>query len=707
MKDYSERINLWNDYANKLRSDVDFKEIAKVQSESKLVKVYNKTKNEYLINNKHFKVPSRNTKYVDLNDYYDHKKFYTDLIYYLSAIADTITDSISNENYIEFKFVKSDKIRRLSLIHYVFNMLMWYSLFVLEIDVTEDLLFMPKSFNNKEFTKYMNEKIIMPNMHIVTMNEMSELMARVYDIFILICERFGLLLGLSFSMYDILSMWDDKEIYDLNHTKIDNNVQIAEGERIIDENCKRYMKKIMCRKDDNCLKPFLRSGQGVNSKQLREFTISTGFKPTLAGNTINIKPSSNYITDGLRKPTDFIVDASGGRKANVLGTKIDTAGYIQRAFTKSATGITLHKDPNYDCHSQNYLIVTIDNESMLKDYHGRYYLADKNTIKQLNANEDKHLIGKTLKFRSPVFCAGGKDGVCKICYGSLYNQNYGIDVGISSALTFTELFYQLLLSAKHALDTKTARVNMCDEFNLFLYFDEYKIFIKENKLIKHCELIIDTDSIYKNDDNEDSYKNEFIYSINIKDNKNDKLYTIKDNNSTKLYISDYLIDVINSKINCSDVDEENDNIIRLNMEELLKSEEELFFVTLENDELNSSLLEIKNFIQTGKQNKYTTNPSEFVNAFYEMSHNANIKLASIHIEILCKNLIKNAKDIIEPLDFTKPLDDDDILITSIHNSILKSNSVINSLTFERIGIQFRDPSTYKKTGTCPLDRMFI
>lgn len=707
MKDYSEKIRMWNSYAENLRSDIDLKDLATIKNENKLIKVFNRQKDEYLNTKKYIKIPPRNTKYVNITDYYDCTKYYRDLMYYLSELSNTITDKISNENYIEFKLMDSDNIHRMSLIHYIFNMLMWYPLFVLDRVVRKDHIFMPKTFNNKEFAKYTNEKIIKPNMHLTTMNEMSELTAKVYDIFILICEKYGLLLGLSFSMHDILSMWDDEDIYELNHTKIPNNIQISEAEKLIDDNSKLYMKKVMNRKTDNCLKPLIRSGQGVNSKQLREFTISTGFKPTLAGNTINIKPTSNYITDGLRKPTDYIVDASGGRKANVLGTKIDDAGYIQRSFTKSAIGITLHPDPNFDCHTQNYYIVNITNETKLKDFHGRWYLTKKNTIRQIDATKDKDLIGKTLKVRSPAFCAGGKDGVCKICYGHLYNQNRGIDVGISSALSFTETYYQLLLSAKHALDTKTASIAMCAIFDLLFYFDEYKIFIKESKLLKHCDLIIDTEDIMKNDDNEDNYKNEYVYSVSVKNNKTGEVYELKDENSTRLYISDYLIDLINSKVNRGDVDDDNENIIRFSMEELFKSEEELFFVTLENNELNGALLMIKDFIQTGKQNKYTTNPSEFINQFYEMSHNANIRLASIHIEILCKNLIKNAKDIIEPLDFTKPLKDEDVLITSIHNSILKSDSVINSLTFERIGIQFRDPSTYKKTGTSPLDRMFI
>ena len=706
MKDYGKRINEWNDYANKLRGEINLKELADIKDSSKFLKTLNKQRNNYLNNKKYIKIPPRNTKYIDLNEYYECEKFYADLIYYVSNMADSITDNISNENYIEFKFIGSNKISRMSLIHYVFNMLMWYTLFVLEIDVTEDFLFMPKVFNNKEFRNYINDKVLIPHMHLVTMNQASELMARVHDIFILLCEKFGLFLGLSFSMYDILSAWDDKRIYDLNHTQIPDDMQIYDAEKLMDNNAKEYSKLIMSRADDNCLKPLIRSGQGANSKQLREYVISTGFKPTLSGTTINIKPTSNYITNGLRKTTDYIVDASGGRKANVLGTKIDTAGYIQRAFTKSSIGISLNPDPNYDCGTVNYYETTIKNDVDLERLHGRYYLTNKNTLRQLH-KKDTDLIGETLKFRSPAFCAGGDNGICRYCYGHLYNQNVGIDIGINATLKLTEELYQRLMSAKHVLDTKTSMVKMCDKFDSYFKFDSYKINIKRDKQLKNFDLVIDTDSIMKNDDNTDGYKNEYIYNVHVLDKKTGDMYEIHDTKSSRLYISDYLIDIINNKMMTDDYADDSENIIKINMGELAKGDEELFFVNLENNELNKDLNSIKDFIENGYENKYVTDKSEFIDTLNKMIVGATINIDSVHVEVLCRRLIKNAKNIIEPLDFTKELKSDDILLTSIHNSILKSNSVINSLTFERIGIQFRDPATYKKSGTSPLDRMFV
>ena len=62
-----------------------------------------------------------------------------------------------------------------------------------------------------------------------------------YDMFIFMTERYGLDLGLSFNIHDFIKKWDDKEIYDLNHTKIPKNMQISQSENYLNDRLTRYV----------------------------------------------------------------------------------------------------------------------------------------------------------------------------------------------------------------------------------------------------------------------------------------------------------------------------------------------------------------------------------------------------------------------------------------------------------------------------------
>src|SRR5699024_3238761 len=95
-----------------------------------------------------------------------------------------------------------------------------------------------------------------------------------------------------------------------------------------------------------------------------------------------------------------------------------------------------------------------------------YLNKETNTYRQL-IETDYDMIGKTLDFRSPTTCAGGERGICHTCYGHLASQNTNIHIGISSALKLSESNYQLMMSAKHMLDTQTNLVKFNDEFDDF------------------------------------------------------------------------------------------------------------------------------------------------------------------------------------------------------------------------------------------------
>lgn len=648
---------------------------------------------------------SQRKKVWDLYLYYnDPERYFYDTYLLMRNLRDDIHDkNLGIDSYVQFRYTDSKKIINMSLIHYAFNLIVWLPLFILEIPITKDVTFMPKDFNNKTYIDFINTKIIEPYKSYTTHNEMSKMLAKMYDMFIFMCERYGLDLGLSFSLYDFISKWNDnKELYDLNHTKIPKDMQISESENYLNARLNRYKEIMMEDPDDNVLKPLLRSKQGVNSKQLREFAISGGFKPDLSGNTYTIYPRSNLLTDGYRNPTDFVIDAVGGRKAGVLSLYIDEGGYLARSFGKCVMNLYLNPDPDYDCGSVNYYEKMINDKKDLEDMEGRWYLADNNHIIQLLPT-DYDLVGKKLKFRSPTTCAS-KNGICATCYGNLYSQNKNINIGLNSSLKLSERNYQNIMSSKHILDTSTESLNFSEEFNQFFQIIEgYRIMLRDDiENMENYQIKINKNLIYKFRDIEELKQNEYIKEFIIYDKENESDIQITELNNIDIYLGDYLFKLVHSKLKSGKYD--SDGWIKLEMD-TLNLEEDLFFVILKNNEITKPLKELRSLIEKGKEIEGVNTISELIDKLNYLMKCGGIHVPSIHIEVLARNIIRDKNDILKIPDYSK--ENPEYIITSIHNSIMHSNSLINSLTFERIKQQLNDPTTYRKDGVSPLDQLFI
>ena len=698
--DFSSTIEKWIKASKDEEDFMNIKELSRLTDKQIKKRIHVKKTN----NNSLYKISQRR-KVWDLSLYYnDPERYYYDTYLLMRNLGNDIHDTYNSfQGYVQFKYPLKCKTYDMSLIHFTFNMIIWLPLFILDIPITKDLTFMDKVFNNKTYINFVNTKIIEPYKHMVTHNEMSKMLAKMYDMFIFMCERYGLDLGISFSIYDFITKWKDPEIYDLNHTKIPKDMQISESENYLNQRLNRYMEIMQNDPEDNVLKPLIRAKQGVSAKQLREFAISGGFKPDLSGNTYPIKPRSNLITDGYRNPTDYVIDAVGGRKAGVLALQIDASGYLARSFSKSVMDLSLHKDPNYDCGSLNYYNKTINDRKDLEDMSGRWYLnEDNNHLVQL-ISTDYDMVGKTLKFRSPTTCAS-KNGICATCYGHMYTQNRNINIGLNSSLKLSERNYQNTMSAKHVLSTSTESLNFTEEFNQFFQIIEgYRIALRddienpENFLIK-----INKNLIARDKDIDDMKQNEYIKEFIIYDKENENSILITEETGIHIYLADYLFKDIVQLRKRGKYDDE--GWISIEMENI-DTEEDLFFVILKNNEITKPLKELKSLIEKGKEIEGVNNISELIDKLNNLMKAGGIHVPSIHIEILARNIVRDKDDILKIPDYSK--ENPEYVITSIHNSIMHSNSFINSITFERVKQQLSDPTTYRKDGVSPLDNLFV
>lgn len=260
------------------------------------------------------------------------------------------------------------------------------------------------------------------------------------------------------------------------------------------------------------------------------------------------------------------------------------------------------------------------------------------------------------------------------------------------------------MSAKHILSTNTESMNFSEEFGQFFEIIEgYRIMLREDIENKENYLIkINTNLIYKVHDIDNLKGNEFVQEFVIYDKENETEIMISEVETKSIFIGDALFSHITSARSNNRFDE--NGWISIEMEDI-NDEEDLFFVPLKNNEITKPLKELKSLIEKGKEIDGVESISELIDKLNTLMKSGGIHVPSLHVEIIARNLVRDKNDILKLPDYTKK--DPEYTLTSIHNSIMHSNSIINSITWERLRQQLADPATYRKDGVSPLDQLFV
>jgi len=260
------------------------------------------------------------------------------------------------------------------------------------------------------------------------------------------------------------------------------------------------------------------------------------------------------------------------------------------------------------------------------------------------------------------------------------------------------------MSSKHILDTSTESLNFSEEFNQFFQIVEgYRIQLRDDiENMENYQIRVNKNLIYKLRDIEELKQNEYIKEFVIYDKENETEIPITELNNISIFLADYLFKLVHGKIKSGKYD--SNGWISIEMEGF-NIEEDLFFVILKNNEITKPLKELRSLIEKGKEIEDVNTISELIDKLNWLMKCGGIYVPSIHIEVLARNIVRDKNDILKIPDYTK--ENPEYTITSIHNSIMHSNSFINSITFERIKQQLNDPNTYRKDGVSPLDQLFI
>lgn len=267
-------------------------------------------------------------------------------------------------------------------------------------------------------------------------------------------------------------------VREINNTRYPAGMQTAD---IVAENAKKYKileAEMMARHnpffENQLYTPILKP------KQIEESMIN--FSQTPDGkNIIPVIQNGNGFYAGYHDIPVLYAGAIAARVPDIMNDDLmGPAGYFNRNLMILTYG-TISKTV-YDCGSRNKLKVVLD-EVEFDLRQGRYFTYEKDDeVLHVLTKDDKHLIGRTLWFRSACTCNLNED-VCHVCYGnnalSIANLPGGF---IYTTEVMTSRISKNVLSAKHILKANAVKIEFSPNFEKYFEFESSMVFPIEDKV---------------------------------------------------------------------------------------------------------------------------------------------------------------------------------------------------------------------------------
>lgn len=512
--------------------------------------------------------------------------------------------------------------------------------------------------------------------------------------------------AVTINLFDLCHLMStNKEFNELIRFKLRNvkkNIEFKEATNMINDKFRRVLDILIA--DNNCYSLLLKSKSGINERQLKDTIFIVGFKPDEKGYIIP-EPADNSYIEG-NDILGFYIDTVGARKALCINYKnTKSSGYLTRKLSLLCIDNFIDEDI-IDCGTKHYVNKYIDSEKTLDRLIHRNYVvrtkSGKEIIKTINPDEDKHLIGKTIRLRSPITCACKNGKICRTCYGELWKYNYDKNVGLLAVLILTNQNTQLQLSAKHNLQASIDKINWGDEFLKYFTINKEQIFLNEEYV--GTKINIGIPEFLETDEFDDKY----IFNTLVVEEPKGETVTIS--LPKNLILNDDIIDFSYSSTKEMNV---------LQVKNLTDSDA-LFTYTMNNNELSASLNNIINLIESHNYIKSHT-ISEILDRFAYLLNDSPLIVHLIHIEIILKELsVVHNNDrslfkipvedlVLDDLEVDDEFLDDYPIIDMrrVTDAIINSNSFAKSLVYQEQFRQFtRMPETYYKKEKSLIDKLF-
>ena len=216
---------------------------------------------------------------------------------------------------IEFKFYRKDKeTHKLQIRRFLYNLYIWKPFCMLNEFHILDESYILSEEEIPNVTEFLNEKILTTlqdyNIEQILINEsISNVLYSLRSISL----DFSDIMNLTFSDHDFIEMLNDPEYREIMELKIPEDMQPIEVEKLLSQYQQRLVRKLKQDKN-NPVGIMLRAGTGVKEKQLAEYMIAMGLKPTLTGEVMPIPIETSSLLGGLNRPSYQYIDAIAARK---------------------------------------------------------------------------------------------------------------------------------------------------------------------------------------------------------------------------------------------------------------------------------------------------------------------------------------------------------------------------------------------------------
>lgn len=463
------------------------------------------------------------------------------------------------------------------------------------------------------------------------------------------------------------------------------------------------------------LKASFEANEAINIRQYKEAMLNLGTKPNGTGGIYPYIIDKSFVNGGVNDPVSFLIEANSARTAQVLSkTNVGESGDFARILGLNNTDTFPNLNPAYECNSKNFIkfeIKTAKHLSMIKD---RYFRFNQNGMEYIVDDEDFSLVGKTVYLRSPMTCSShaAGHGICRRCYGDLYYTNCNINIGKIAAELLSSKLTQRLLSAKHLLETIIKAIKWNVEFKDFFEIDLNSIILADLDNLKGFTLIIDPESIYlvneeedtiASDDEEDNIQidddtgvyNEYITSFIIRTPDGiDIEFGSEDQDS--LYISHELNTVIRKTAT------PDDSMVNIPLSNL--SGIPLFYVKIINNEISKTMNDIINIIDKGSVTESLTK-DEAMQGIVDLVVNGGLDIDAVHLEVILANQIVNPADVLHRPNWNIP--EVQYKMFSLNHALTNNPSVIITLLYKDLNRVLYNPLTFSKNAPSFFDMFFM
>lgn len=607
----------------------------------------------------------------------------------------------------------------LFLVDYLLNLIMWNMLIMTNIPIESKHIFFADEIKKGTIKEYIDKFFIDTNRKFFTNRQLNNIiddaLHHMHDI-----NEFALFLSNTVNLEDNVYLMNEcPEFYECMHPDMSQisiedfkSVGMSYANRAINimKNSKKYLGY------DHCLADASRAGEGINPKQFKEVTISIGTKPDGKGGAFPIPIRNSFINGGVSQIVDYFIESSTGRTAQIIKFhNVGESGNFARLLGLNNMDSFLYPDPHYDCHSTNYIELDIVDKKTLKMLHNRYCRLSPNGVDILLKASDSSMIGKHIYLRSPITCASAArgQGICYKCYGDLaytvYDDqiHFGVNIGRIASETLSSSLTQMLLSAKHLLETFIEKLSWTEKFNELFEVEGNVVRVSSDIQPNGICMVIDPDQIELENEEDDDLNvsddddksadiyNEYITEFDVM--QDGVTYKICNDKSTCMYISNELNRAIRKK--ASPIDGK----IYIDFSELADLSA-LFIIPIENNELSKTLNRLQNLLNKGDTMK-GMDIHQLTQMIIQTVIEGGLNISATHLEVIISNQCRDAEDILrKPRWFEH---DPGYQILSLNKALTCNPSVTVSMSYQKVSKLLYNPLTYAKNGTSFMDLFFM